>query len=86
MLGRIMRLLETHGSLSLGEIAAALESTPEAVEPMMELLAVKERIELASSGCSGKNCAGCFCSSRKDALTYRLSPALTDKGRIAIIR
>lgn len=58
MLGRITRLLEDRGPLPLGEISAALQSDPSAVEGMLASLLRMGRIrEVAGPSCGG--CSGC---------------------------
>lgn len=70
MLRKILNLLEQHRRLSLGELAAALDSQPYAVEPMMEMLVKKGRIRIISSGCSGGSCKGCYCAGREESLVF----------------
>jgi predicted ArsR family transcriptional regulator len=73
MLTEIAALLKKHRRLSLGELASALGSTPEAVEPMMELLVEKGRVRILSSGCSRGSCKGCSCAVRENSLIYELA-------------
>lgn len=72
MFGDILALLKEHGRLSLRELAALLGSEPRAVEPMMDILVKKGRVELMEFSCSKGSCSGCFCASREDAMIYRL--------------
>ncbi len=72
MFGDILALLKEHGRLSLRELAALLRSDPQAVEPMMDILVKKGRVELIAFGCSRGSCSGCSCASREDAMIYRL--------------
>jgi hypothetical protein len=72
MFSDILALLEKHGRLSLRELASLLRSDPGAVEPMMNLLLKKGRVELLSFECSGGSCANCESACREDALIYRL--------------
>ena len=60
MLSSLSDYLQQHGRASLADLARALNSTPEAVGPMLEHLARKGRIQRLPEGSScGKPCCGC---------------------------
>jgi len=70
MLNKILELLQTRGTLSVTEIALALQSDASAIRPMLDLLEQKGKIKKLPLPCSG-SCAGCAgsCASL-DAMTY----------------
>lgn len=72
MLGIIQKAVKEKGSVSLRELALSLNIEISALEPMLEMLIRKNRIELIESGCRGKCCTNCSCSSREDMMIYRM--------------
>jgi len=70
MFKKILNLLEQHRRLSLRELSSALNSQPEAVEPIMELLVKKGKAQKVSFNCSRGSCSGCVCSSREDVIIF----------------
>ncbi len=72
MLGEIQSLLKEHGRMSLRDLSVALAITPEALEPMLELLERKKRVCVEDFGCV-TGCAGCSCASRADMRYYSLA-------------
>ncbi len=69
---RISELLERGGVLSLRELADSLRMDPEALEPLMDLLLRRGKVEMVASGCPKGSCAGCTCADRAGMLLYRL--------------
>ncbi|PIE51074.1 sugar metabolism transcriptional regulator [Candidatus Fermentibacteria bacterium] len=72
MLRRIQGLLNERGRLSLRELALILDMEASALEPMLEMLVRKGRIEVLDAGCSTRSCTGCSCSSRDNMIIYKL--------------
>lgn len=74
MLREIKQLLEEHKRLSLRELSSHFSMSPEAIEPMLNLLIKKQQIRLIDFNCSsGKSCSGCTCISRNDAMQYEIA-------------
>ncbi len=67
MLNRILEYLKARNAACLSEIAAHLETDPDAVRPMLELLEARGRIRRISAG-KPAGCGGCT-ACRPDALT-----------------
>lgn len=60
ILGRILDYLNDHGYAAVGEIARALDSSPEAVRSMLQTLERKHRVHRwqVQAGC-GSSCRQC---------------------------
>ena len=62
MFNKILELLREKGSLSISEIAFALQSDVSAVRPMLDLLERKGKIKKRKDlPCSINFCTGCRC-------------------------
>ena len=72
MLREIRALLAEHGRLSLRELALHFSISPDALEPMLELLINKGQVRIVSGGCGKGSCAGCSCADRADMLLYEI--------------
>lgn len=60
MLSQLSEYLRQHGRASLKDLAIALDSTPDAVEAMLQHLVRKGRARLLPQGSScGKPCCSC---------------------------
>jgi putative ferrous iron transport protein C len=73
MLTDTKQLLRERGRLSLRELAVHFRMTPDAVQPMMDLLVAKGQVtEIRASGC-GDSCDGCGCTSQADMIVYEIT-------------
>ena len=72
MLTEILELLRNQGSLSLLELSIYFRMDASALEPMMDVLIRKEKVQVVSSGCPSGSCSGCSCSSRESMLHYKI--------------
>lgn len=72
MFKEIKQILEEKGKLSLRELAQHFSMTPDALEPMLDLLIKKGQVQRHESGC-GTPCSGCTSACREDMLLYELS-------------
>jgi hypothetical protein len=72
VLSEIVRLVEEHGRLTLREIASHFRSQPGAIEPVLDMLVDRGRLEIASGECSKGSCSGCYCADRQDMISYRI--------------
>lgn len=66
----IQELLEERKRMSLQELAAHFDSTPEAIEPMMDRLVRKGRVRVLDAEACGKSCKACFCAERAQMIVY----------------
>ena len=73
LFSEITAVLEKHGTLTLRELASHFRMEPGALEPMLEILAGKGRIQIIAGSCSKGSCAGCFCADREDMISYRIA-------------
>jgi len=72
MFSEITKLLKERGSMSIRELALALDMESAALIPMLELLEEKGRIQKIDLPC-GTGCSSCNCDNM-DALTYYKLP------------
>jgi Mn-dependent DtxR family transcriptional regulator len=72
MLREIRRLLEEYGRLSLRELSLHFSMSPDALEPMLDMLVSKGLIKVVSAGCAKGSCANCSCADRADTMLYEL--------------
>jgi hypothetical protein len=70
MIGEIKKQLREHGALTLRQLARHFEMAPEAIEPMLALLARKGQLRTKTL-CDG--CSGCACADAADRTLYELA-------------
>jgi len=71
MLSQILDLIEKQGQVSIMDIAIRFHMNVSAAEPMMDLLLRNGKVEVVSTGCPSRLCAGCPCSSCGNSPVYR---------------
>jgi hypothetical protein len=73
MLLAIEKLLQERRRMSLAELSIHFDADAEALEPMLETLARKGRVEKLSPEATlcGRRCAGCAEACGADAVVYR---------------
>jgi hypothetical protein len=69
MVAQIKQTLLAAGPLSLRELAGRLQMTPDALEPLLQLLVRKGRVQIEPLSC-GTSCDGCSCAAREDMLVF----------------
>lgn len=70
MLSGILKLLREREQLSLREISIHFQMDVSALEPMMDVLVGKGKVEVLSAECTNGSCSGCSCSSRENTMVY----------------
>ena len=72
MLVEIQDMLKKQKRMSLRELSVHFSISTEALEPMLELLIRKKRIQVEDFGCIA-GCSGCVCANRADMLYYSVA-------------
>lgn len=72
MLKQITDLVTTHSPLSLKDLSVMMQTPLEALEPMIDFLERKGRINITKTGCDLGHCPSCSCLSRCDMIVLEL--------------
>lgn len=72
MFSEITRLLQERGSLSVSELAMALQTDAGALTPMLEMLEHKGRVCKLDLPCGG-GCSSCNCADAAKMTFYKLA-------------
>ena len=71
MVREIKQLLKEHGKLTLTELSAHFSMEPEALEPLLQVLADKGKVTHTEVDCD-THCPGCALSCRGDKMLYEI--------------
>ncbi len=70
MISEIQALLRDRGQLTLRQLSRHFNTTPEAMEPILQKLIEKGRVK--TSMLCGGGCSGCGCATAADLTLYEL--------------
>ena len=73
MLTDILKFVRKHQQASLLDISVHFQIDSAALEPIMNVLLKKRKVNLLAAECSSGSCAGCSCSSRESMLVYTVT-------------